>query len=66
MLVETLGLKRITLDNAVVVYEIYDKEEGVYEYYHNKGGVMEFMFGSGIEFSLEDLQALAERGYFDD
>lgn len=62
---EELALNRITLDNGRVLMEIYDKEEGVWEYYINEDGTLVFSFGVGIRFTLEELTALDNDGYFD-
>lgn len=64
---ETLGLKRITLKNGIVVMEMHDLYEHVYEYYLNRDSVMEFLVGVGENDRLyeDDLTELFVSGFFE-
>lgn len=65
MLVEKLGLNRITLNTGRVLMEIRDEDEGVWEYYTVEDGTLVFVFGVGDRFTAEELTDLDARGYFD-
>jgi hypothetical protein len=65
MTVENLETRRITLDSGLVIYEIYDEDEGVYEYYLSTDEGLDYIIGVGEPFMPESLQMLYDRGFFE-
>lgn len=65
MKVRNLAMKKILLDNCVILYEVHDEISGTYEYYKEHNNDLKYIFGVGEPFMLESLQRLYDNGYFD-